>query len=63
MGRCESKQQLAAFAQLDQQTRYYRVKYYFINQVLTAEQREQVKRYLQQTLNHIVLMLRCPAEH
>ncbi|WP_251850338.1 hypothetical protein [Klebsiella aerogenes] len=46
------KQQLAAFAQLDQQTRYYRVKYYFgINQVLTAEQREQVKKDLQQALN------------
>ena len=46
------QQQLAAFAQLDQQTRYYRVKYYFgINQVLTAEQREQVKKDLQQALN------------
>lgn len=46
------KQQLAAFAQLDQQMRYYRVKYYFgINQVLTAEQREQVKKDLQQALN------------
>jgi Spy/CpxP family protein refolding chaperone len=32
--------------------RYYRVKYYFgINQVLTAEQREQVKKDLQQALN------------
>ncbi len=30
------KQQLAAFGQLDQQVRYYRVKYYFgVNQVLT----------------------------
>ena len=46
------KQQLAAFAQLDQQTRYYRVKYYFgINQVLTDEQSEQVKKDLQQALN------------
>jgi hypothetical protein len=39
------KQQLAAFGQLDQQVRYYRVKYYFgVNQVLTPEQRTQVKR-------------------
>ncbi len=46
------KQQLAAFCAIDQQTRYYRVKYYFgINQVLTAEQREQVKKDLQQALN------------
>ena len=39
------KQQLAAFGQLDQQVRYYRVKYYFdVSRVLTAEQREQVKK-------------------
>ena len=58
------KQQLAAFAQLDQQTRYYRVKYYFgINQVLTAEQREQVKRSAAGSQLSNVRMLRYPAEH
>jgi P pilus assembly/Cpx signaling pathway, periplasmic inhibitor/zinc-resistance associated protein len=46
------KQQLAAFSQLDQQVRYYRVKYYFdINQILTPEQRQQVKQDLIQALN------------
>ena len=46
------KQQLAAFGQLDQQVRYYRVKYYFgVNQVLTPEQRTQVKKDLQEALN------------
>ena len=46
------KQQLAAFGQLDQQVRYYRVKYYFdVSQVLTAEQREQVKKDLAAALN------------
>ena len=46
------KQQLAAFGQLDQQVRYYRVKYYFgVNQVLTPDQRTQVKKDLQQALN------------
>ena len=46
------KQQLAAFGQLDQQVRYYRVKYYFgVNQVLTAEQRTQVKKDLSEALN------------
>ena len=46
------KQQLAAFGQLDQQVRYYRVKYYFdVSQVLTAEQREQVKKDLAAAIN------------
>lgn len=46
------KQQLAAFSQLDQQVRYYRVKYYFdVSQVLTAEQREQVKKDLAAAIN------------
>ena len=36
--------QLSAFSKVDQQTRYYRVKYYFdVSQVLTPEQRVQVK--------------------
>ena len=38
------KNQLAAFSKIEEQTRYYRVKYYFdVSQVLTAEQRKQVK--------------------
>ncbi|MCS5946332.1 Spy/CpxP family protein refolding chaperone [Klebsiella variicola subsp. variicola] len=46
------KQQLAAFGQLDQQVRYYRVKYYFdVSQVLTLEQREQVKKDLSAAIN------------
>nr|WP_237391419.1 Spy/CpxP family protein refolding chaperone [Cedecea sulfonylureivorans] len=46
------KQQLAAFGQLDQQVRYYRVKYYFgVNQVLTPEQRSQVKEDLAKALD------------
>ena len=46
------KQQLAAFGQLDQQVRYYRVKYYFdVSQVLTPEQREQVKKDLSAAIN------------
>ncbi|MBF6066596.1 hypothetical protein IE984_06110 [Klebsiella pneumoniae] len=39
--------QLAAFSKIDQQVRYYRVKYYFeVNKVLTPEQRTQVKKIL-----------------
>lgn len=39
------KDQLAAFSKVEQQVRYYRVKYYFgVNQVLTPEQRTQVKK-------------------
>lgn len=38
------KDQLAAFSKVDEQVRYYRVKYYFdVNQVLTPEQRKQVR--------------------
>lgn len=38
------KNQLEAFSKVEQQTRYYRVKYYFdLNQVLTPEQRKQVQ--------------------
>ena len=45
------KQQLAAFGQLDQQVRYYRVKYYFdLSKVLTPEQRKLVQKDIAQTL-------------
>ena len=45
------KDQLAAFSKIDQQVRYYRVKYYFdVNQVLTPEQRTQVKKDLADAL-------------
>ncbi|WP_047625294.1 MULTISPECIES: Spy/CpxP family protein refolding chaperone [Enterobacter] len=38
------KSQLSAFSKIEQQARYYRVKYYFdVGQVLTPEQRKQVK--------------------
>ncbi|MGL4725401.1 MAG: Spy/CpxP family protein refolding chaperone [Scandinavium sp.] len=41
------KSQLEAFSKVEQQTRYYRVKYYFdVNQVLTPEQRKQVRKDL-----------------
>ncbi|WP_330985619.1 MULTISPECIES: Spy/CpxP family protein refolding chaperone [Enterobacterales] len=41
------KSQLEAFSKVEQQTRYYRVKYYFdVNQVLTPEQRNQVREDL-----------------
>lgn len=43
------KQQLAAFSKVDQQVRYYKVKYYFdLSQVLTADQRKQVQNDLAQ---------------
>lgn len=46
------KDQLAAFSKVEQQVRYYRVKYYFgVNQVLTPEQRTQVKKDLSQALS------------
>lgn len=46
------KDQLAAFSKVEQQVRYYRVKYYFgVNQVLTPEQRTQVKKALSQALS------------
>ncbi|HFZ8995911.1 TPA: Spy/CpxP family protein refolding chaperone [Citrobacter freundii] len=45
------KDQLAAFSNVEQQVRYYRVKYYFdVNQVLTPAQRKQVKADLTQAL-------------
>lgn len=38
------KSQLAAFSKIEEQARYYRVKYYFdVSQVLTPEQRKQIK--------------------
>ncbi|HDR2158882.1 TPA: Spy/CpxP family protein refolding chaperone [Enterobacter cancerogenus] len=38
------KNQLAAFSKIEEQARYYRVKYYFdVSQVLTPEQRKQIK--------------------
>lgn len=38
------KSQLSALSKIEQQARYYRVKYYFdVSQVLTPEQRKQVK--------------------
>jgi Spy/CpxP family protein refolding chaperone len=38
------KSQLAAFSKIEEQTRYYRVKYYFdVSQVLTPEQRKQIR--------------------
>ena len=43
------KQQLAAFSKVDQQVRYYKVKYYFdLSQVLTTDQRKQVQNDLAQ---------------
>lgn len=46
------KDQLTAFSKVEQQVRYYRVKYYFgVNQVLTPEQRTQVKKDLSQALS------------
>lgn len=46
------KDQLAAFSKVEQQVCYYRVKYYFgVNQVLTPEQRTQVKKDLSQALS------------
>ena len=46
------KDQLAAFSKVEQQVRYYRVKYYFgVNQVLTPEQRTQVKKDLSRALS------------
>lgn len=38
------KSQLAAFSKVDQQRRYYKVRYYFdLSQVLTPEQRQQIQ--------------------
>lgn len=47
------KNQLEAFSKIEQQTRYYRVKYYFdLNQVLTPEQRKQIRDDLAQSLEN-----------
>jgi Spy/CpxP family protein refolding chaperone len=47
------KTQLDAFSKVEQQTRYYRVKYYFdLNQVLTPEQRKQIQDDLVQSINN-----------
>lgn len=46
------KKQLAAFSSIEQQARYYRVKYYFdLSKVLTPEQRQQVQKDIAQTLS------------
>ena len=46
------KNQLEAFSKVEQQTRYYRVKYYFdVNQVLTPDQRKQIQDDLIQSLS------------
>ena len=46
------KNQLAAFSKVEEQARYYRVKYYFdLNKVLTPEQRLQVQKDIAQTLS------------
>lgn len=43
------KTQLSAFSKVDQQVRYYKVKYYFdLSQVLTPDQRKQVQSDLAQ---------------
>lgn len=45
------QKQLSAFSNIEQQARYYRVKYYFdLNKVLTPEQRQQVQKDIAQTL-------------
>ncbi|MCS2166064.1 Spy/CpxP family protein refolding chaperone [Scandinavium manionii] len=47
------KTQLEAFSKVEQQTRYYRVKYYFdLNQVLTPAQRKQIQDDLIQSINN-----------
>ncbi|MEZ6876854.1 Spy/CpxP family protein refolding chaperone [Enterobacter sp. KBR-315C3_2022] len=46
------KNQLSAFSKIEQQARYYRVKYYFdVSQVLTPEQRTQVKADMAKALS------------
>lgn len=45
------KNQLAAFSKIQEQARYYRVQYYFsVNQVLTPEQRAQVRTEISSAL-------------
>lgn len=46
------KDQLAAFSRIEEQARYYRVKYYFdVSQLLTPEQRTQIKAEIAKALN------------
>lgn len=46
------RKQLSAFSNIEQQARYYRVKYYFdLSKVLTLEQRQQVQKDIAQTLS------------
>ncbi len=46
------KEQLAAFSRIEEQARYYRVKYYFdVSQVLTAEQRAEVRSQIAQAMS------------
>ena len=45
------KDQLAAFSRIEEQARYYRVKYYFdVSQVLTPEQRAEVRSQIAQAM-------------
>ncbi|HEX4503087.1 MAG TPA: Spy/CpxP family protein refolding chaperone [Scandinavium sp.] len=47
------KHQLEAFSKVEQQTRYYRVKYYFdLNQLLTPDQRKQIQDDLIQSISN-----------
>lgn len=46
------KEQLAAFSHIEEQARYYRVKYYFdVSQVLTPEQRAEVRSQIAQAMS------------
>ncbi len=46
------RKQLSAFSNIEQQARYFRVKYYFdLSKVLTPEQRQQVQKDIAQTLS------------
>ena len=46
------KDQLAAFSHIEEQARYYRVKYYFdVSQVLTPEQRAEVRSQIAQAMS------------
>ena len=46
------KEQLAAFSRIEEQARYYRVKYYFdVSKILTAEQRAEVRSQIAQALS------------
>lgn len=46
------REQLAAFSRIEEQARYYRVKYYFdVSKLLTPEQRTQVKAEIAKALS------------